>query len=498
MDDQAWPFLIGRTRTQDHRMVVIPDFMTGALASALRIAVGSGAPGTPESVQIREIQAYPDDRVTVIYRVTRAHADTWGLPGERTLTDEQGRPIVLTEGLVIRRPATAVRQDGITQEDLDLAHSLVVPAYLEFWAQGGDYARQAAKPFRLAMSGEPVAVSPLESAIPRVSPRPEATQPPEAAAPPETEPPEGTTTGADTHAAAGTDALVPVVSGERRPRKRMATATAIGVAIAVITIAVLLAIRLLQGPGPSAPASGPASTMAALCNALQSGDPARSYATTTSTYQRETTEQEFATELLPLGKTAAIQCSYHLQANPGPATASATMTVTEGHKARHWQVTLIKADGSTWQVSTIHLPCTMPSHDAGDPARLRPIEFAGSRSALATSVLGPHADMSILHASTLPVRRDCEPRRVSDRASHALFARDVWAQSPAATLADQARNCGRTCTELCALTTLTLAGRRDLPWPWLTTQSPSSATRESTAKVTPIPPGKETRTQLGC
>jgi hypothetical protein len=34
--------------------------------------------------------------------------------------------------------------------------------------------------------------------------------------------------------------------------------------------------------------------MAALCNALQSGDPVRGYATTTSAYQHETIEQKFA------------------------------------------------------------------------------------------------------------------------------------------------------------------------------------------------------------
>jgi hypothetical protein len=322
-------------------LVVIPDFMAGALASALRSAAGPGAPGSLESVQIREIQAPPGDRVTIISRVTTAHADTWGLPGDRVLTDEQGRPIILTEGLVIRRPATAVRRDGITQEDLDLAHSLVVPAYLEFWEQGGDYARQAAESFRLAASGKPVAISPLESAITRVSPCPEALQRPVAAASRGIELSEGV-------AGAGAlvpDALVSAVWGELRSRKGTAIAVAIGVAIVVITIAVLLATRLPQGPGPATPASGPASTMATMCSALKSGDPVPGYAATTSAYQHETTEQGFAAELLPLGKTAAIRCSYRLQANQSPVRASATMTVTEGHQARTWQVTLIKANG---------------------------------------------------------------------------------------------------------------------------------------------------------
>ncbi len=360
MDDQAWPFLIGRTRTQDHRIVVSPDFMAaGALVSALRSSADSGAPGSPVSVQIREIQTSPKHRVTVIYQVNMAHADYWGLPGERVLTDEHGRPIVLTEGLVICRPATMVRQDGITQQDLDLAHSLVVPAYLEFWAQGRGYARQAAKSFRLAMSGKPVAVNPLNSPIPWVSERPEAPQPPEAVAPPGTERTEGTTAGAVTYLPAGTHAPVPTASaapaatGGHRSRKGAATAVAIGVAVAVIAIAVLLATRLLEGAGSAGPASDPARTMAALCSALQSGDPVRGYAMTTSAYQYETTKQKFAAKLLPLGKTTAIRCSYRLRANPGPTTASAAMTVAHGLQAHTWQVTLIKANASTWQVSAI-------------------------------------------------------------------------------------------------------------------------------------------------
>jgi hypothetical protein len=249
MDDQAWPFLIGRTRTQDHRIVVIPDFMAAdvPLVSALRISADSGAPGSPESVQIREIQTSTKDRVTVIYWVNMAHADYWGLPGERVLTDEQGRPIVLTEGLVICRAAMAVRQDGITQEDLDLAHSLVVPAYLEFWVQGRDYARQAAKSFRLAMSGKPVAVNPVSSPIPWVSARPEAPQPPEAVAPPGTERTESITAGvgtyvpADAYAPVPTASAAPTATGGHRSRKGTATAVAIGVAVAVVVIAVLLA-----------------------------------------------------------------------------------------------------------------------------------------------------------------------------------------------------------------------------------------------------------------
>ena len=149
MNDQAWPFLIGRTRTQDHRIIVIPEFMTGGpLASALRSRT-DGEPGPPGIASLREIQISPKEPVAVIYRVLLAHAEDYGLPGNGVLTDEHGRPILLTEGLALRRPASAVQQAGITQADLDHAHSLITPAYQAFWAEGAQFARHPSECFAL-------------------------------------------------------------------------------------------------------------------------------------------------------------------------------------------------------------------------------------------------------------------------------------------------------------------------------------------------------------
>jgi hypothetical protein len=353
MDEQAWPFLIGRTRTQDHRIVVIPDLMTTAtLASALRSSIGSGSPGPPDSVQIREIQGKLGVRFTVIYRVTMARGDDWGLPGGEVLTDVQGRPILLTEGMVLSRPATAVRQDGITQEDLDLAHSLVVPAYLEFWARGPDFTGQAAESFRLARSGTPVAVSPRSSPVPRVSARPEASGPLEYVIPPPAKRTEDAAAGKPARPDAPAPA-VPTGPAAKRSRSRRKALAAAVAGVAAAASAALLAALLLKGSGPAGPVSSPARTLSDLCTALRSGDPARGYAETTSAYQHETTEREFAAKLLPPGKPAALRCSYRVQANPGPATASASMTITEGLRGHSWQVTLIKSNGTAWQVAAI-------------------------------------------------------------------------------------------------------------------------------------------------
>ena len=166
MPEVAWPFLIGRTGTEDHRFVVIPSFMTAApLASALRAST-DGDPGTPKAALVREIRVPAEEPVTAVYRVRTGHAEDYGLPGDGLLTDEQGRPILLTEGLVLRRAAHTVMEAGVPRAALDQAHALVTPAYQAFWAQGGQFARQTGQAFTLALDNPSGAQLQLESERP--------------------------------------------------------------------------------------------------------------------------------------------------------------------------------------------------------------------------------------------------------------------------------------------------------------------------------------------
>jgi hypothetical protein len=145
----AWPFLIGRTRTEDHRFVVIPAFMTAApLASALRASTDGAAAG-PESAMLREIHVPSQQPVSAVYRVRTAHAEDYGLPEHGLLTDEYGRPILFTEGLVLRCPASAVMEAGVPRAALEQAHNLVTPAYQAFWVEGSQFARQSGEAFSL-------------------------------------------------------------------------------------------------------------------------------------------------------------------------------------------------------------------------------------------------------------------------------------------------------------------------------------------------------------
>ena len=88
----AWPFLIGRTRSDDHRIVVIPAFMTDApWASALRSGTG-GEPGPAVTAWVRELRVPGHDAVTAVYRIFLLDAADFGLPGHGLLTDRAGRP----------------------------------------------------------------------------------------------------------------------------------------------------------------------------------------------------------------------------------------------------------------------------------------------------------------------------------------------------------------------------------------------------------------------
>ena len=89
----AWPFLIGRTRSDDHRIVVIPAFMTDApWASALRSGTG-GEPGPAVTAWVRELRVPGHDAVTAVYRIFLLDAADFGLPGHGLLTDRVGRPL---------------------------------------------------------------------------------------------------------------------------------------------------------------------------------------------------------------------------------------------------------------------------------------------------------------------------------------------------------------------------------------------------------------------
>jgi hypothetical protein len=106
------------------------------------------AAGEPGEVEVREIQPAGRDPVTAVYCVRNALASDYHLPGAGPLTDEFSRPILLTEGFVIRAPARTLRHQSVLAA-LDRAHELVIPAYQAFWREDQGFSRWAEGAFQL-------------------------------------------------------------------------------------------------------------------------------------------------------------------------------------------------------------------------------------------------------------------------------------------------------------------------------------------------------------
>ena len=252
MGDVAWPFLIGRTRTEDHRIVVIPEFMTDPpLASALRASV-SGDPMEPDSAAVREIQVTQGRVVTVVYRVSIARAEPYGIPGDPgqgTLTDSHGRPILITEGLVLRQAASDVMRSGVPQAAMDQAHALVVPAYQAFWTEERQFTRQVSHALPVAPNGSPQV---------RLQYRPDVPTPLPELQPPQPQCPEPVPAGDGRATAAEAQACSP----RYHRRSRAATLALIGavsaLALLVPTGAGLLAVKLLRPGSQTSPTAQPA------------------------------------------------------------------------------------------------------------------------------------------------------------------------------------------------------------------------------------------------
>lgn len=151
--ERAWPFLFGRSKNEDYRFVVLPEVTADpALTAALRSAA-RGDPGRPGTAFVREVQATGEEPCTAVFRVSTARREDYGLPGEGVLADGHGRPIVLTEGLVIRRPASSVLAAGVSQEVLDQVRERVSPAFRQFWEQDAEFSRQIGRAFTVPDNG---------------------------------------------------------------------------------------------------------------------------------------------------------------------------------------------------------------------------------------------------------------------------------------------------------------------------------------------------------
>jgi hypothetical protein len=328
--EAAWPFLVSRSRTEDHRLIVIPEFMTDPpMISALRASVGD-EPTEPGSAMLREIAGPEGSVVTVVYRVFLARGEDYEIPGSGVLTDEHSRQILVSEGLVLRRAAADVLRSGVVPEAMDEAHALVAAGFREFWSAKHPFIRQEAHAFPVPSRDSPGLHLQYKSPVP-----PPTTSMPSQFAPeagePEAEPP------------------------HRGPRSRASVLVTVAVTSVVALLAVagasLLAVKILSHHTPSPTSRNAAETMAAFCSDLRAGHGGAAYSLTTAHYRERTSEHSFVSELLTQGSVAA-KCTYSLR-KPHGSTADATMTVTQRKASQGWVIALTGAAGTPWQITGI-------------------------------------------------------------------------------------------------------------------------------------------------
>lgn len=348
-DQPAWPFLIGRSKTQDYRFVVIPEFMSDSSLEVALLTGTGGDPGPPGTALVREIGP-PGQRVTVVYQVRLARAEHVGLPGDGLLSDAHGRSILLTEGLALRGPAAPVLASRLTRQALEQVHVLVRPAFERFWAEERGFIRQPGQPFPLPSADPPRDLLELRAADPAAGtgPVPGGSEP--AGSAPASSVPARSARGVRNIGAAAGPWAAPDAG---RPDRDRGSAGIMVIAVALAAIIVvglgLLLTSLLRGHTAS-PGSA-AQTMTTLCRDLEADQPAAAYALTASSYRAKVTKARFASTVLPRGSPAAT-CTYQSRTS-GASSASGVMTVTQRGTPTALSVTLTENSAKQWQVTKI-------------------------------------------------------------------------------------------------------------------------------------------------
>jgi hypothetical protein len=126
----GWPFLVSRNRDAGYRTVVAPLFMERSDAAALLADAAGGDITDVGTAMYREILGASIGDLFLVYRVEHARGRDIGLDDQEPLRDQQGRLIVLIEGLVLREWTADMT---ISDDDLARAHSAIQPAYRDFW-----------------------------------------------------------------------------------------------------------------------------------------------------------------------------------------------------------------------------------------------------------------------------------------------------------------------------------------------------------------------------
>ena len=150
-----WPFLTGRVRRTGHRVVAVPDFLSVDQARELLgplPASEGGFSSEQNEVLRRVVRRSPMGPLTVFYQVIEATAEQYGVSGEGVLHDQHGRPILVTEGIVVQGAHPRVFNHDIAAA-LRRARAVINPAFREFWDQDEKFTHVSVLPQEFPSSG---------------------------------------------------------------------------------------------------------------------------------------------------------------------------------------------------------------------------------------------------------------------------------------------------------------------------------------------------------
>lgn len=127
---EAWPFLISSSPNSDFRVVVAPDFITkvNAVREIIRASDDSFRTDDGQAIYLRGFR----EGVGPINIVLRARTGTARMLGRNTdepLLDGFGRPVWVSEGIVLNREG----KEPFTAEQLDVALGHSKPYFARFW-----------------------------------------------------------------------------------------------------------------------------------------------------------------------------------------------------------------------------------------------------------------------------------------------------------------------------------------------------------------------------
>jgi hypothetical protein len=332
----AWPFLVGRSERAGSRVIVAPSFMMDSDNGIVELSwLARGETGESDAF-ITELPGMVNGPATAVFRVFIANRADYLEKGTGPLSDFRGRPIHMTEGIVIPLSRAETSKLRLATAHLDTAHEFLKFPYRDFWRLNERYSLHYSRSFPIDSStrrGIPLTL--------REWPLDTGNELPSDARPPEV-----------------TLARVLHVLREKWLRQKNRLFIAIVIGAAGVVFAATLGVYNLVKSTPaatshtSAQAHGSAQVVKEFCSALMLGNIAGSYALLTPSFRAATTEAAFSKELLG-DSDRARSCTVGTPTSAGGGAETGTLTLSTGNAfTRKWAITLARYHDK-WLVSHI-------------------------------------------------------------------------------------------------------------------------------------------------